>query len=97
MLKQAVSRDRQAFDAARYFKVQPTLDAARLIVRETGQMTVFVSDAAGQWYAGVLQQTRIGLAVYLKSWRRSSARDARTQLNKPGATVLLNKMLDEDV
>lgn len=92
LLKQAISREGQAFDAARYFAVQPTLDEAQLIVRETEQMTIFVSDAAGQWYAAVLQQTASGRGVFLKSWRRSSQKDAKTQTAKKGATVLLNKL-----
>ncbi len=92
LLKQAISRDKQSFDASRYFEVQPTLDDARLIVRENDQMTIFVSDASGKWYTAVLQQTKSGLGVYLKSWRRSTEADARTQSRKRGATLLLNTL-----
>jgi hypothetical protein len=92
LLKQVVSREKQYFDAERYFNAQLTLDDPRLVVRETDQMTIFVSDVAGQWYAAVLQQTQSGKGIYLKSWRRSSEKDARTQKLKRGATVLVDKL-----
>ena len=74
--------DGQDFSALDYLKAQVTLDSPRLIVRENDQMTLFVSDATGQWYAAVLQETLTGKGVYLKSFRRSSERDAQLQRKK---------------
>ncbi|MDP2829263.1 MAG: hypothetical protein Q8O37_11740 [Sulfuricellaceae bacterium] len=45
-------------------------------------MTLFVSDVSGNWYAAVLQQTATGKAVFLKSYRRSSLKDANLQRKK---------------
>ncbi len=90
LIKQQVSRGGQAFDALEYLQAQGTLDAPRLVVRENGQMTLFVSDAAGKWYAAVLQQTSTGKAVYLKSFRRSSEKDALLQRKK--GEVLLDEL-----
>gem|GEM_PF-434506 len=82
LIKQAVSRQGQSFDGLRYMTVQQVLDNARLVVRENRQMSIFVSDASGQWYAAVLQQTATGKGVFLKSFRRSNERDALTQARK---------------
>jgi phage virion morphogenesis protein len=82
LIKQAVSRAGQNFDAIRYFNVQRVLDEARLVVMENAQMTIFASDATGTWYAAILQQTRSGKGVFLKSFRRSSEKDARLQAKK---------------
>lgn len=82
LVKQQVSRSGQDFDALEYLQAQVTLDTPRLVVRENGQMTLFVSDASGKWYAAVLQETATGKAVYLKSFRRSSERDALAQRKK---------------
>lgn len=90
LIKQQVSRTGQAFDALDYLQAQVTLDAPRLIVRENGQMTIFVSDASGKWYAAVLQQTATGKAVYLKSLRRSTEKDALVQRKK--GEVLLDSL-----
>ena len=90
LIKQQVSRGGQAFDALEYLQAQVTLDAPRLVVRENGQMTLFVSDAAGKWYAAVLQETATGKAVYLKSFRRSSEKDALLQRKK--GEVLLDSL-----
>jgi hypothetical protein len=90
LIKQQVSRDGQSFGSLDYLKAQVTLDSPRLIVRENAQMTLFVSDAAGQWYAAVLQETATGKGVYLKSFRRSSAKDALVQRKK--GEVLLDTL-----
>lgn len=82
LIKQAVSRQGQNFEALRYLAVQQALDQARLVVRDSAQMTIFVSDASGKWYAAVLQQTKSGKGVFLKSFRRSSEKDARLQAKK---------------
>lgn len=90
LIKQQVSRAGQDFDGLEYLQAQVTLDAPRLVVRENGQMTLFVSDASGKWYAGVLQETATGKAVFLKSFRRSSERDALGQRKK--GDVLLDEL-----
>jgi hypothetical protein len=82
LVKQQVSRSGQDFGALDYLTTQATLDGTRLMVRESGQMTLFLADAAGQWYAAVLQQTATGKGVFLKSYRRSSLKDARRQRAK---------------
>lgn len=82
LVKQQISRAGQDFDALEYFKSQAALDNASLIVRENDQMILFVSDVSGSWYAAVLQQTASGKAVFLKSFRRSSLKDARLQRKK---------------
>lgn len=70
------------FDARDYFNAQGTLDNPRLVVRENQQMTLFLSDDAGKWYAAVVQQTISGKGVFLKSFRRSSEKDAMLQRKK---------------
>ena len=93
LIKQQVSRAGQEFDALEYLQAQVTLDTPRLVVRENGQMTLFVSDAAGKWYAAVLQETSTGKAVYLKSFRRSSEKDALLQRKK--GEVLIDSLLSQ--
>lgn len=90
LAKQQVSRDGQDFQAIDYFNAQGTLDSAKLIVRENQQMTIFLSDAAGKWYAAVVQQTGTGKGLFLKSFRRSSEKDARLQRKK--GTIMLDDL-----
>lgn len=87
LIKQQVSRSNQDFDALEYFQAQVSFDNPRLIVNENVQMTLFVSDASGKWYMAVLQQTSTGKAIFLKSFRRSSRRDAALQ-RKKGVVLL---------
>jgi hypothetical protein len=87
LIKQQVSRAGQGFTGAQYLHAQLALQSPRLLVRETGQMTLFVSDADGQWYVAVLQQTASGKGVFLKSYRRSNEKDARLQ-RKKGAVLI---------
>lgn len=82
LVKQQVSRAGQDFAALTYLDAQLTLDHPALMVRENQQMTLFVADAAGHWYAAVVQQTATGRGLFLKSFRRSSLRDARLQRKK---------------
>lgn len=82
LIKQQVSRAGQDFDAVKYLSAQGVLDAPKLVVRETDQMTIFVADADGRWYAAVLQQTKTGKGLFLKSFRYSSEKDARLQKKK---------------
>lgn len=90
LIKQQVSRTGQDFGALDYLNAQVSLDSPRLVVLENEQMTLFVSDAAGRWYVAVLQQTATGKAVYLKSFRLSSLKDARLQRKK--GTVLIDAL-----
>ncbi|MDQ5911208.1 MAG: hypothetical protein QG599_3305 [Pseudomonadota bacterium] len=82
LIKQQVSRAGQNFDAVNYLAAQGVLDNPRLVVRENDQMTIFVSDTAGRWYAAVVQQTKTGKGLFLKSFRYSSEKDARLQKKK---------------
>lgn len=87
LIKQQVSRAGQDFNAVNYLAAQGVLDAPRLVVRENNQMTIFVADTDGRWYAAVLQQTKTGKGLFLKSFRRSSEKDARLQ-RKKGAVLI---------
>ncbi|MFZ4790365.1 MAG: hypothetical protein ACOYMW_05650 [Candidatus Competibacteraceae bacterium] len=82
LIKQQVSRAGQDFDAVKYLAAQGVLDSPKLVVRETDQMTIFVADTNGRWYAAVLQQTKTGKGLFLKSFRYSSEKDARLQKKK---------------
>jgi hypothetical protein len=82
LIKQAVSRQGQDFEALHYLSVQQVLDDARVVVGENAQMTIFVSNAAGKWYAAILQRTETGKGVFFKSFRRSTEKDARRQAQK---------------
>ena len=82
LIKQQVSRTGQNFDAVNYLAAQGVLDAPKLVVRENDQMTIFVADTDGRWYAAVLQQTKTGKGLFLKSFRYSSEKDARLQKKK---------------
>lgn len=87
LIKQQVSRAGQNFDAVNYLSAQAVLDAPRLAVRENAQMTIFVTDTEGRWYAAVVQQTATGKGLFLKSFRYSSEKDARLQ-KKKGAVLI---------
>jgi hypothetical protein len=87
LIKQQVSRAGQDFDAVKYLAAQGVLDAPKLVVRETDQMTIFVADTNGRWYAAVLQQTKTGKGLFLKSFRYSNEKDARLQ-KKKGAVLI---------
>lgn len=85
-VKQAYSRDGNiGFDHAAYHLVQSLLDDAKLIVRQDGDramMTVWVEVAKGKNYMAVLQQTKTGKGLFLKSYRRSNPNDlARAKKN----------------
>jgi len=82
LIKQQVSRTGQDFIAINYLAAQGVLDSPRLVVRENDQMTIFVADTEGRWYAAVLQQTTTGKGLFLKSFRYSSEKDARLQKKK---------------
>lgn len=90
LVKQQVSRTGQDFGALDYVSAQEIFDKPKLMVRENDQMTIFVTDSVGKWYAAVLQQTSTGKGVYLKSLRGSSQRDALLQRKK--GTVLIDAL-----
>lgn len=74
-IKQAYSRMGDAnftFDA--YRNVQSVMDNAELIIRETGQMTVWFR-RDGRLMVAVIQQTQTGKGVFLKSLRFGSEKD----------------------
>lgn len=86
-LKQAISRDgNTGFDASSYHQVQHLIDNATLIVREYDkkndsyrQQTTWVEgfNADGKRYLAIIHQTKVGDAVYLKSYRLDRASDER--------------------
>ena len=79
-IKQAYSRMGDAnFTPAAYRGVQGIMDDAELIVRETGQMTVWFR-RDGRLMVGVVAQTQTGRGVYLKSLRFGSESDKRRSL-----------------
>lgn len=94
LAKQQVSREGQGFDALSYMAVQEALDRPVLVMRENDQMTVFVSTETGRWVAAVLQQTKTGKGVFLKSFRGSNERDARQMRRKKGE-VLIDRLQAE--
>jgi hypothetical protein len=74
-IKQANSRrGDKNFTVEAYREVQHVLDAPELIVRETDQMTVWFR-RGGRLLVAVLQQTRTGQGLFLKSLRFGSNAD----------------------
>jgi hypothetical protein len=86
LVKQMVSRQGQNFEALDYLKAQVVIEEARLIVRDSGTVTIFVSDSIG-WYAAVLKTAAAGKEVFLKSFRRSSEKNMLS-LKKRGEILL---------
>lgn len=82
LIKQQVSRQGQNFQSFAYLKAQDVIDRARLIVRETDAITIFVSSDSGEWHAAMVQKTKAGNEVFLKSFRRSSEKDMLKQKKK---------------
>ena len=79
-IKQAHSRMGDAsFTVDAYRAVQGIMDDAELIVRESGQMTVWFR-RDGRLMVGVVAQTQTGKGVYLKSLRFGSEADKRRSL-----------------
>lgn len=87
LVKQQVSRAGQDFGAVEYLQAQLAIESPRLLVAENDQMTLFLSDAAGEWYAAVLQRTASGKGVFLKSYRRSNERDVKLQRKKGSVLI----------
>lgn len=101
-LKQAISRDgNTGFDASSYHQVQHLIDNATLIVREYDkkndtyrQQTTWVEgfNADGKRYLAIIHQTKVGDAVYLKSYRLDRASDEKL---KSKGVVLFEKQSQE--
>lgn len=72
-VKQAFSRDgNTGFDHAAYGKLQGLIDNALAIIRQTGDgstMSVWIEIEKGKNYVAVLQQTKSGKGLFLKSYR----------------------------
>lgn len=79
---------RAGFRNAGIPQAQLVIEAPRLLVSNE-RMTLFLSDAGGDWYAAVLQRTASGKGVFLKSYRRSSERDASSA---KGSAVLIDTL-----
>ena len=82
LIKQQVSRVGQNFGAVDYAMAQNLIEDARLIVRDTETVTIFVSDTSGTWYAAAIQKTKDSNEVFLKSFRKSSEKDMAQQRKK---------------
>lgn len=79
-IKQAYSRLGDAnFTVEAYRAVQGIMDDAELIVRESGQMSVWFR-RDGRLMVGVIAQTQTGRGIYLKSLRFGSESDKRRSL-----------------
>lgn len=89
LIKQQVSRQGQDFEALTYRSAQDSIENARLIVKNTETVTIFVKDGAEGWYAAAVQKTKSGDEVFLKSFRKSSEKDMATQKKK--GEVLLER------
>ncbi|BBL70337.1 phage minor head protein [Methylogaea oryzae] len=81
LAKQAVSRQGQDFTAAEYAKAQTTIEEAQRILRDQDEYTLFIHRGS-KVYVAILQRTKSGKAVFLKSFRRSNESDAASQLRK---------------
>ncbi len=81
-IKQAYSRkDDPNFSVHAYREVQRILDDPELIVRETGQMTVWFR-RAGRLFVAVIAQTGTGKGAYLKSLRYGAEKEKARALRK---------------
>ncbi len=81
LIKQAVSREGQDFTANDYLAAHDTIEQAQRIVRDRDEYTLFIHRGTAI-YVAVLQKTKSGKAVFLKSFRRGNERDAEAQLRK---------------
>lgn len=81
LVKQIISREGQGFSAADYAFAQQTIEQAQIVLRDQNEYTLFIH-RGDTVYMAVLQRTKSGKAVFLKSFRRSNDRDAETQLRK---------------
>jgi hypothetical protein len=88
-IKQVVSRGRDPnFAVDAYRGVQNILDDPELIVRETGQMSIWFR-RDGRLLVGVIAQTQTGKGAFLKSLRYGSEKDKARALR--GGTALYQK------
>lgn len=89
LLKQAISRTGQDFGLADYWQVQPTIESAQVVVREGGNVLIFVRRGASIYYA-VVKRTRDGRELYLTSFRPTNERGIRQALVR--GEVLRNEL-----
>lgn len=85
LVKQLVSREGQGIGLEDYWRVQPTIEAAQLLIRDGDTSLVFVRQA-GRMYHAVVKATKSGNALFLTSFRLSSEKAAR-QAMKRGVVV----------
>lgn len=89
-VKQAYSRDGNiGFDHQAYFNLQHLIDEALIIIREQTNMSVWIETTPKENYLAVLQQTKTGKGLFLKSFRRSNVRDIERA--KKRGTVLYER------
>ncbi len=85
LVKQLVSREGQGIGLESYWRVQPTIEAAQLVIRDGDTSLVFVR-RDGRMYHAVVKATKSGEALFLTSFRLSSEKAAR-QAMKRGEVV----------
>ena len=89
-IKQAYSRDgNTGFDHSAYGKLQYLIDNARAIIRQNDSMSVWIETELGKNYVAVLQQTKSGKGLFLKSYRLGSPNEIERA--KKRGTVLFEK------
>ena len=89
-VKQAFSRDgNTGFDHTAYAKLQYLIDNAHAIIRQDGAMSVWIDTAPNMTYLAVLQQTKSGKGLFLKSYRLGSPNEIERA--KKRGTVLFEK------
>lgn len=89
-IKQAYSRDgNTGFDHSAYGKLQYLIDNARAIIRQDDTMSVWIETELGKNYVAVLQQTKSGKGLFLKSYRLGSPNEIERA--KKRGTVLFEK------
>lgn len=76
LLKQAVSRSGQDFYLSDYWRVQRVIEQAEVVIREGGDVLVFVRQG-DVWYHAVVKRTREGRELFLTSFRRTDERGLR--------------------
>ncbi len=85
-VKQAYSRaGNTGFDQDAYHQLQNLVDDAKAIVRQEGNnglMSVWVEDTKGRNYMAVIQQTKTGKGLFLKSYRLSGKNEVERAIKK---------------
>jgi uncharacterized protein with gpF-like domain len=95
LAKQAIARYGQDFTAASYYQVQQVLDQAQRVLSDAKDIYTLFIHRGAEIFVAVLQRTKSGKAVFLKSFRRSNQQDADRSLRKTqqeGGKVLKDEL-----